>query len=292
LDFIVNAILFVLIGLQLHSIVAALRSYSATTLAAYALAVTGAVLGTRLLWFFTVPFLVRAIDRRPTQQAGHMGTRWRLVIAWGGMRGAVSLAVAFALPLTTHGGRPFPQRELIIFLPFTVIFFTLVVQGRSLPALIRRLRIAEDDPDEQEELRARLIATTAALAQIDTLADEDWARDHTIERMRALYPYRKRRLAARASKIENEGYEDRSPAYQHMVQLVLWAQRDALLQMRSEGTLSNEVMNRILHELDLEESRLETTGTPRAPATQTVAGDCVARDEPLPCHIRFRVFAS
>jgi CPA1 family monovalent cation:H+ antiporter len=268
LDFIVNAILFVLIGLQLHSIVATLGTYSATTLAAYALAVTGAVLGTRLLWFFTVPSLVRATDRRPTQQAGHMGAGWRLVIAWGGMRGAVSLAVAFALPLTTHDGHPFPQRELIIFLTFSVIFFTLVVQGLSLPALIRRLRIAEDDPDAQEVLRARLIATTAALAQIDTLAEEEWTRDDTVERMRALYRYRKRRLAARAGKIEDEGYEDRSLAYQHMVQLVLWAQRDALLQMRSEGTLSNEVMNRILRELDLEESRLETTGTPQAPATR------------------------
>jgi hypothetical protein len=89
-----------------------------------------------------------------------------------------------------------------------------------------------------------------------------------VERMRALYRYRKRRLAARAGKIEDEGYEDRSLAYQHMVQLVLWAQRDALLQMRSEGTLSNEVMNRILRELDLEESRLETTGTPQPPATR------------------------
>src|SRR5205085_101287 len=119
--------------------------------------------------------------------------------------------------------------------------------------------------DAQEELRARLIATTAALAQIDTLAEEEWTRDDTVERMRALYRYRKRRLAARAGKIEDEGYEDRSLAYQHMVQLVLWAQRDALLQMRSEGTLSNEVMNRILRELDLEESRLETTATPQSP---------------------------
>jgi CPA1 family monovalent cation:H+ antiporter len=126
------------------------------------------------------------------------------------MRGAVSLAVALALPLTTHGGRQFPQRDLIIFLSFAVIFFTLVVQGLSLPALIRRLRVAEDDPDAQEELRARLVATKAALAQIDALAEEDWTRDDSVERMRALYQYRQRRLAARAGKIEDEGYEDRS----------------------------------------------------------------------------------
>ena len=261
--FIVNAILFVLVGLQLRTIVAALPGYSASTLGAYALAVTAAVFGTRLLWFFTVPYLIRAIDRRPAQRTQHVGARWRLVIAWSGMRGAVSLAVALALPLTTHGGRQFPERDLIIFLTFVVIFFTLVIQGLSLPALIRQLRLAEDDPDAEEELRARIIATNAALAQIDALAEEEWTRDDSVERMRALYEYRKRRLAARAGKIEDEGYEDRSLAYQHMVQLILWAQRDALLQMRGEGTLSNEVMNRILRELDLEESRLEPTASRR-----------------------------
>jgi monovalent cation/hydrogen antiporter len=98
----------------------------------------------------------------------------------------------------------------------------------------------------------------AALAQIDALAGEDWTRDETVERMRAWYEYRKRRLAARAGKIDDEGYEDRSLAYQEMVRLVLAAQREALLAMRRDGKLSNETMNRILRELDLEESRLET----------------------------------
>jgi monovalent cation/hydrogen antiporter len=108
------------------------------------------------------------------------------------------------------------------------------------------------DPDE---LTAS--PTKAALAEIDALAREDWTREDTVQRMRNLYQYRKRRLAARAGKIEDDGYEDRSQAYQQMVQSVLRAQREALLWMRSEGKLSNEVMNRILHELDLEESRLE-----------------------------------
>jgi hypothetical protein len=93
--------------------------------------------------------------------------------------------------------------------------------------------------------------------QIDALAGEEWTRDETVERMRALYEYRKRRFAARAGKIEDEGYEDRSLAYQQMLQLVLQAQREALLRMRSDGDVSNEAMNRILRELDLEESRLE-----------------------------------
>ncbi|MDQ3871358.1 MAG: Na+/H+ antiporter [Chloroflexota bacterium] len=257
LDFIVNAILFVLIGLQLRTVVGALSGYSASTLAGYALAVTGVVLGTRLLWFFTMPYLIRALDRRPAQRARRVGARWRLVMAWSGMRGAVSLAVALALPLTTHAGDGFPKRDLIIFLTFAVIFFTLVVQGLSLPALIRGLGVSDGGADTDEETRARLIATKAAIEELDALAGEEWTRDETVERLRSFYEYRKRRYAARAGKIEDDGYEDRSLAYQQTLQLVLGAQRAALLRLRSDGELSNEAMNRILRELDLEESRLE-----------------------------------
>jgi monovalent cation/hydrogen antiporter len=257
LDFLINAILFVLVGLQLRGIIDELSGYSASTLGGYALAVTGVVVGTRLVWLFTVPYLIRAIDRRPAQRERRVGARWRLVMAWSGMRGAVSLAVALALPLTTDAGTPFPQRDLIIFLTFAVIFFTLVVQGLSLPTLIRRLGISDDGADADEEVRARLVATKAAIKRIDSLSGEEWTRDDTVERMRALYEYRMRRFAARAGKVEDDGYEDRSLAYQQMVQLVIGAQREALIRLRRNGELSNEVMNRILRELDLEESRLE-----------------------------------
>lgn len=255
-NFMINALLFVLIGLQLRSLVGGLAGNSALAVAGYAGAVTAAVIGTRLIWFFTVPYLIALLDRRPAQQASRRSAAWQLVMAWSGMRGAVSLAVALAVPLTTNAGAAFPNRDLIIFCTFVVIFFTLVVQGLSLPTLIRRLPLSDDD-DADDEIRARLVATKAALAQIDAVADEEWTRPDTVERMRALYRFRKQRLAARAGKIDDEGYEDRSHAYQQLVQLVLGAQRDALLQMRSEGKVSNEVMLRIQRELDLEESRLE-----------------------------------
>jgi Na+/H+ antiporter len=257
LDFIVNAILFVLVGLQLRAVVDALSGYSASTLGGYALAVTGVVVGTRLVWFFTVPYLIRAIDRRPAQRARRVGAAGRLVMAWSGMRGAVSLAVALALPLTTDAGGGFPQRDLIVFLTFSVIFFTLVVQGLSLPALIRRLGVSDGGADADEEIHARLVAAKAAIEQLNALASEEWTRDETIERLRRFYGYRKQRFAARAGKIDDEGYEDQTLAYQQTLQLVLGAQREALLRMRGEGKLSNEAMNRILRELDLEESRLE-----------------------------------
>jgi NhaP-type Na+/H+ and K+/H+ antiporter len=181
---------------------------------------------------------------------------WRVVMAWSGMRGAVSLAVALAVPLSTNDG-PFPQRDLIIFLTFVVIFVTLVLQGLSLPMLIRAAGVSDGGAEADEETRARLVAAKAALNQIDALAEEDWTRDDTIERLRGQYQFRKQRLAARAGKVTDDGIEDRSQAYQQMVRSVLAAQRDALLDLRSEGKVSNETMNRIQRELDLEESRLD-----------------------------------
>jgi monovalent cation/hydrogen antiporter len=158
--------------------------------------------------------------------------------------------------LSTAGG-PFPQPDLIIFLTFVVILVTLVLQGLSLPWVIRRAGVTDGGVEADEEVRARLLATKAALKQIDALADEEWTRDDTIERMRGQYEFRKRRLAARAGKIEDDGYEDRSLDYQEMVRSVLAAQRDALWNMRSDGEVSNETMTRLQRELDLEESRLE-----------------------------------
>jgi CPA1 family monovalent cation:H+ antiporter len=174
------------------------------------------------------------------------------------MRGAVSLAAALALPLQTDAGEPFPQRNLIIFLTFAVIFATLVLQGLTLPALIRAMRVPADGTEQEEELRARLEATRAALEQVDALEREEWTRDETVDRMRRMYEYRQRRFKAQAGKIEDDvGYEDRALAYQQMVQSVLAAQRARLVHLRNEGVISNEVMNRVVREFDLEESRLE-----------------------------------
>ncbi len=257
LDFLLNASLFVLVGLQLRPVVDGLSGYSASQLAGYAIAVSAVVIAARVVWLFTVVYVIRAVDRRPSQRARRIGAGPRFVVAWAGMRGAVSLAAALAIPLTTDAGTPFPARDLLIFLTFCVIFATLVLQGLTLPAVIRVLRVEGDGSEDREELRARLEATKAALAQLELLGDEEWTRDDTIERMKGLYEYRKRRFAARAGKIEDDGYEDRSLAYQQLVQAVLGAQRDALIRLRNEGTISNEVMNRVVQEFDLEEARLE-----------------------------------
>ena len=172
-----------------------------------------------------------------------------MVSAWSGMRGAVSLAAALALPLD------FPQRDLIVFLTFSVILFTLVVQGLTLPALIRRLGVKDDGAEEREELTARRAAVDAALDRVDELEGEDWTREDTAERMRARIEYRRRRLAAATA--TGESLEDRSVAYQTMVREVIEAQRRAIVALRNAGEISNEVMHRLERELDLEDQRLE-----------------------------------
>ena len=142
-------------------------------------------------------------------------------------------------------------------LTFAVILSTLLFQGLTLPALIRRLGVHADDGEAREELRARLTATQAALTRIEELAAEDWTREDTIERMERMYAYRRRRLKARAGKIEDDGYEDRSVSYQRIVREVLEAQRAAVVDLRNAGVISNDVMHRIERELDLEDQRLE-----------------------------------
>jgi monovalent cation/hydrogen antiporter len=251
LVYLANAVLFILVGLQLQPILDGLGGRAIAQLVGQGLLVSAVVIAVRLGWVFSVPYLVRLIDRRPSQAMRRIGARERLVVGWSGMRGAVSLAAALALPLD------FPLRNLILFLTFAVILATLVVQGLTLPALIRRLRFDTDGTEEREELKARLAATQAALERLDELAGADWTRDDTVERLHGLYDFRRRRLKTRAGKLEDDGVEDRSLAYQRLVRELLEAQRRAIVRLRNQGTISNEVMHRIERELDLEDTRLE-----------------------------------
>jgi Na+/H+ antiporter len=258
LVFLLNAVLFILIGLQLPVVVDGIEAFSAAEVAGYAALVCAAVIGARLVWLFTIPYVIRALDRRPAQVERRMPAASRAVVAWSGLRGAVSLAAALALPLETDAGAPLPERELILFLTFAVILVTVVGQGLTLPAVIRRLGVWEDGSEEEaEEIRARLSAARAAIERLDELAVEDWTREETVSRVRGMYEFRRRRFEARAGKVEDDGIEDRSLAYQQLMRSLFEAQRRALVQLRNEGTISSEVMRRVERELDLEESRLE-----------------------------------
>ena len=214
------------------------------------------VIGARLLWVILTPFVIRALDRRESQRARRTTWRFRLLGAWTGLRGAVSLAAALALPLD------FPERGLIIWLTLCVIFATLVGQGLTLPWLLRRLGIEDDGGGEREELLARREATAAAIAHLERLGEEEWTRDDTVERMLGLYRFRDRRLRQRAGELRDDEEEEddldiRSHRYQKMVRQVLDAQRRRVIELRDEGAISDDVLHALERELDLEDQRLE-----------------------------------
>jgi CPA1 family monovalent cation:H+ antiporter len=258
LTFLLNATLFVLIGLQLPVVLDALTGQPLSELLGYAALVSVTVIGARFAWVFTIPYIVRALDRRPRQRERRVGAAARVVIAWSGLRGAVSLATALALPLETDAGAQLPGRDLIVFVTFAVVLVTVVGQGLTLPVLIRRLGVPADGRDEEhEELVARLVASKAALTELQVMADEGWAGDEPLDRARQYYEQRKRRFAARAGKIEDDGYEDASEVRERVLRRLYRAEREAIVGLRNAGDISNEVMHRLERELDLEESYLE-----------------------------------
>ena len=256
ITFLLNGLIFILIGLQLRSVVEGLNEYTAGQLVSFALLTSLTVILVRMVWVFPATYVPRWASRRIRERDPSPSWRNVSIIAWTGMRGVISLAAALALPLQTASGVLFPDRDLIIFLTFCVILATLVVQGLSLPVLIRALGLEDDHIGDKEETHGRVSIAEAALERLDELADEDWVREDTAERIRGLYSYRRNRFASRFEG-DPEGVEERSAAYQHLMVELLGAQRLRLITMRDEGSIGDEVMHRIERDLDLEESRLE-----------------------------------
>ena len=258
LTFLLNAVLFLLVGLQLPAVMDAVEGYSTAELLGWGLLVSAVVIVVRIGWGFTVPYILRAIDRRPSQVERRASPRERLVVSWAGMRGSVSLAAALAIPLKIDGGAPFPDRELIILLAFAVILVTLVGQGLTLGPLINRLGIHDDGEEGREEVLARLRLAEAAIDRLEEMSGEDWTRDDTIERVRGMYDYRRRRFGAQTDGPTEDGaaYEERTDAYTRLMYELFDAQREQLLELRNGRVISDEVRRKVERDLDLEESRL------------------------------------
>jgi CPA1 family monovalent cation:H+ antiporter len=174
------------------------------------------------------------------------------MIAWTGIRGAVSLAAVLALPTD------FPQRDLFVFITFSVILVTLVGQGLSLPLLIRLLRLEGDNRGaEREDAKARIKAADAALARLDELGTEDWVRDDTAERIRGSYGFRRDRFLARLDGDGDTAIEERSAQFQRLRRELLDAEREAVVGLRNAGMIDDDVARRVIRDLDLEELRLD-----------------------------------
>jgi Na+/H+ antiporter len=258
LVFLLEALLFILVGQQLPSIVGELGEYSFAQVLFYAALVYAAVVVVRFAWFFTIPYLHPLFDR--LLHHSYLRAPWqeRLVMSWSGMRGAVSLAAALAVPLSTDAGDSFPGRDLIVFLTFAVILATLVVQGLTLPPLIKSLHLKDDEnAGTLMNLRARLEGARAALERLERICEDERVPTDAQEQMRDHYESRVRRYEAG---IEaggaTEEYTESSTAGRDWRRALIGAEREAILSLRDRGEISPEVMRRIERDLDLEESRI------------------------------------
>jgi CPA1 family monovalent cation:H+ antiporter len=250
-QYLLNALLFVLVGLQLPVIVEALGDIPGARLLGYAALVSLTVIIVRFAWVF-------AVLHAPKVIAGRVSS-WRgaVFLSWAGMRGAVSLAAALALPLETDAGEAFPGRDLVLFLTFAVIMVTLLGQGLTLPGVIRALGLEDDGMADREDAKARIRAAEAALERLAELELEEWVRDDTAERMRGSYRFRTERFRARFDDGDDGGIEARSQDYQRLRRELLDAERAAVLELRRSGVISNDVWLRVSRDLDLEDQRLD-----------------------------------
>jgi CPA1 family monovalent cation:H+ antiporter len=267
--FVLNGLVFILIGLQLPTIVSGLGAYTPQQLAGDAAKVCLAVIAIRFVWVFPATYLPRFLSRHLRARDPYPPWRDIVVVAWTGMRGVVSLAAALAL-------QPFTGRDEIVFLTFCVILVTLVFQGLTLPALLRWLRIGDGKAEEaEEELEARSRAIESAIQRLEDLAAEDWTNETGLAYMRTYYGKRRHTLATRFGRVDHdhdgegrvshdheegrdhaEAHQERLNAFDRLKRETLDAERATVIALRNSGVIADSVMQRVERDLDLEELRL------------------------------------
>jgi Na+/H+ antiporter len=259
LFFVFNGALFIILGLQLRAIFAELAIFPAATLAQYALAVAGTVIGVRLLWVFTGSFVRRLVDRRTVARwGGQLPWTWGFVLGWSGMRGIVSLAAALSIPDVVMGGSPFPARDLILFITFAVILVTLLGQGLTLPWFIRHLGVVDAEGGDQPRALAHVRVAEAALGRLVELESSFATAAHweVAGRLRARYEETVHHFSARVDGSFVDGDVEHHDLERQLIRQAIDAERAALNDMRYGGEISDEVFRRMQYDIDLAESRL------------------------------------
>jgi monovalent cation/hydrogen antiporter len=255
--FLINGTVFILIGVQLPSVLENLRGRSPLELIGLAAAISLTVILVRILWVFPGTYLPRRLSAGIRNREPRPAPRNVFIVSWAGMRGVVSLAAALALPTTLPNGQPFPERDLLIFLTFAVILATLVGQGLTLPLIIRGLGIAADGGDGHEELHARQAAAEAAVGRIEELATEWPGHLELIDALRAQYGHRASHIDQHHDETATDEAEQELLEHRLIRGSVIEAEREALLRLRETGGLSDDVFRRVERDLDLEELRME-----------------------------------
>ncbi len=257
-EFLLTGFVFILIGLQLPEVLGVLSASSIPLhrLVWYALLISLAVILIRILWVFPATYLPRVFSARLRARDPYPSWRHVTILAWTGMRGVVSLAAGMALPLASTDGNPVPCRDLILFLTFIVILATLVVQGLSLPLLIRWLGVKDDGSMEKEERAARLKANQAALARLNDITEKDAAKDDALQRLRIEYEDHIRQVEGADPASAGTPLRRFSSEYERLSHLALDQERRTIIQLRNQDVISDEVLRRIQRDIDLAEARL------------------------------------
>lgn len=249
--FILNGLIFILIGLQLPVIMNGMEHFSIWEAIGYGALISVATIVLRIIWVFPGALLPRWLFKSIRERERDYSPKFTTVIAWSGMRGVVSLAAALALPLTI-GDVPFPNRDSILFITFAVIFATLVLQGLTLPKLIKWLGIKPDGKEEKQEFEARMRVASSVIEHIE----ENYAlalSDTVLSQIKSKYEMRIEKMRQEdVRKMTNEQIEE----FQRIQNELLRAERQFVLDLRKNRTIGDEVHRKLEYELDLEEERL------------------------------------
>ncbi|MEU1045512.1 Na+/H+ antiporter [Streptomyces sp. NPDC005897] len=255
--FVLESAVFALIGLQLPVVLKGLGEYEGIDAAWYALAVFLVVAVARFVWVYPATFLPR-LSARVRAREGDLSWKGPFVIGWAGMRGVVSLAIAFSIPLTVHGGEPFPERNLILFLTFTTVIGTLVVQGVSLPPLIRLLKFPAHDVQAETLAEANAQAQASRVAEQrldDLLADErNTLPTPLADRLRTVLERRRNAVWERLGQVNPVTGESVDDTYRRLSREMISAEREVFVRLRDGRYIDDEMLRTLLRRLDLEEA--------------------------------------
>jgi CPA1 family monovalent cation:H+ antiporter len=259
LIFLLNGFVFILIGLQLSTIVAGLEGYSVGEAIIYAIIISVLTIIIRIIWVFPGAYIPRWLFKSIREKEAAPGWRAVLLVAWSGMRGVVSLAAALAIPLTLSTGEGFPHRNLILFITFVVILFTLVLQGLSLGPLIRFLKIETNDKESErvQALAMRIQLAEAVISFLETNYKEEIEKNEAYKRVTERY-VRMTEVAKKKLEMEEAGEEASSflPHYRQMLIELVDVRRKELNRFRRSREYNEELIREREWELDLEEARL------------------------------------
>jgi NhaP-type Na+/H+ or K+/H+ antiporter len=250
ISFLLNGLVFIVMGLQVPLLLRALTPSLALHMVGIGVAVTMVLVLVRAVWIFGTVALPQRMRGRPDVFA------CSLILSWAGMRGVVSLAAALALPLTLPAGGPFPAREALVIVTVTVIVFTLLGQGLTLPWLIRVLRLGKDVGLRREEARARERLVDAAMRRLDELNPVWPGHQPLLEQLRETYRHRSEHVE-RQRDAAGGGEDQELIEHREIRRTVIDAEREALLRLRAEGEVNDEVLRDLERELDLEERRMD-----------------------------------